>query len=355
MSGGVDSAVALLKAGPDAVGVTLQALARLKGPDAERACCSPAAVIAAREACHRAGRSARHARSARGVPARVVEPFVAGYASRRDANPCIRCNGSFRFAELLAFADRVGAAKLATGHYARIVERDGGCCLREPSTTDEGSELHARGGRPGVARAAMVPARRADQGGDARRGAAAGLAAASRAESQEACFLGRRRLPALSRAQGARAAARGASSTRPATEVGSHEGFWHFTPGQRRGLGVSAAEPAVCDRVRREPRTPSLSARARRWHGHASRSRDACHAGATRVEAKLRYRSPAVPATVEATPRGFEADPRRAGLRRRPRAGGGPLRRGRDRRFRSHHLDRPPTKTRPRAPRLLSQ
>src|SRR5437899_3600451 len=55
MSGGVDSAVALLRAGPGAVGVTLRLWLDPAGPDAERACCSPAAVIAAREACHARG------------------------------------------------------------------------------------------------------------------------------------------------------------------------------------------------------------------------------------------------------------------------------------------------------------
>src|SRR5580765_1911671 len=55
MSGGVDSAVALLRAGPAAVGVTLRLWLDPAGPDAERACCSPAAVIAAREACHARG------------------------------------------------------------------------------------------------------------------------------------------------------------------------------------------------------------------------------------------------------------------------------------------------------------
>ena len=125
MSGGVDSAVTLLKAGPDAVGVTLRLWLDPNGPDSERACCSPSAVIAARESCH-----------ARGLPhvtldlreefrRAVVTPFVRGYARGETPNPCIRCNGGFRFAELLSFARRVGATALATGHYARIVERDG--------------------------------------------------------------------------------------------------------------------------------------------------------------------------------------------------------------------------------------
>src|SRR5438552_8079077 len=114
MSGGVDSAVALLRAGPDAVGVTLRLWLDPDGPDAERACCAPAAVIAARETCH-----------ALGIPhvtldlrdefrRAVVEPFVRGYARGETPNPCIRCNGSFRFGELLAFADRAGAGRLAT-------------------------------------------------------------------------------------------------------------------------------------------------------------------------------------------------------------------------------------------------
>src|SRR3954449_13389672 len=125
MSGGVDSAVALLKAGPQAVGVTLRLWLDPAGPDADRACCSPDAVLAARAACH-----------ARGIPhvtldlreefrRAVVTPFVRGYARGETPNPCTRCNGSFRFAELAAFAERAGAARLSTGHYARIVEHRG--------------------------------------------------------------------------------------------------------------------------------------------------------------------------------------------------------------------------------------
>src|SRR5213079_2203516 len=125
MSGGVDSAVALLRAGPDAIGVTLRLWLDPSGPDADRACCSPEAVLAARATCH-----------ARGLPdvtldlreefrRAIVEPFVRGYSRGETPNPCIRCNGSFRFAELLAFVRRAGAARLATGHYARVVDHRG--------------------------------------------------------------------------------------------------------------------------------------------------------------------------------------------------------------------------------------
>src|SRR5438270_8567911 len=120
MSGGVDSAVAVLRYAPNAVGVTLRLWLDPEGPDAERACCSPEAVLAARETCHRLGlphvtldlrEEFRHA---------VVTPFVRGYARGETPNPCIRCNGGFRFAELLSFTKRAGCDRLATGHYARV-------------------------------------------------------------------------------------------------------------------------------------------------------------------------------------------------------------------------------------------
>src|ERR671934_1265161 len=129
MSGGVDSAVALLRAGPDAVGVTLRLWLDPKGPDAERACCSPEAVLAARATCHELGLPHVTLDLRDRFRSAVVEPFVRAYARGETPNPCTRCNGGFRFAELLAFARRAGAARLATGHYARIVERGRGLLL----------------------------------------------------------------------------------------------------------------------------------------------------------------------------------------------------------------------------------
>src|SRR4030095_13567580 len=94
-------------------------------PDAERACCSPEAVIAARETCHALGLPHVTLDLREEFRKAVVAPFVEGYAAGLTPNPCSRCNGDFRFAALLDFADRAGAAVLWTGHYARIAERDG--------------------------------------------------------------------------------------------------------------------------------------------------------------------------------------------------------------------------------------
>src|SRR5712691_8728936 len=102
MSGGVDSAVALLRFAPDAVGVTLRLWLDPNGPDAERACCSPEAVLAARATCHALGVPHVTLDLREEFRRAVVGPFVRGYARGETPNPCIRCNGSFRFAELVS-------------------------------------------------------------------------------------------------------------------------------------------------------------------------------------------------------------------------------------------------------------
>src|SRR6266566_2962879 len=189
MSGGVDSAVALLRSAPHAIGVTLRLWLDPDGPDAERACCSPDSVIAARETCHRLGLPHVTLDLREEFRRAVVEPFIRGYARGETPNPCTRCNGGFRFAELLAFARRAGAARLATGHYARIVEH-------------RGRRLLARGADPAKDQSYMLarldpreldriwfPLGEQDKAETRAEAARAGLDAAHRAESQEACFL----------------------------------------------------------------------------------------------------------------------------------------------------------------------
>src|SRR5262249_31463303 len=158
MSGGVDSAVALLRSLPNALGVTLRLWLDPAGPDSERACCSPESVIAARETCHRLGVPHVTLDLREEFRRAVVTPFVRGYARGETPNPCTRCNGGFRFAELLAFARRAGADRLATGHYARVVERDGRLLLARGTdpAKDQSYMLAALDPRP-LARVAFPP------------------------------------------------------------------------------------------------------------------------------------------------------------------------------------------------------
>jgi tRNA-specific 2-thiouridylase len=303
MSGGVDSAVALLRAGPAAIGVTLRLWIDPDAPDSERACCSPEAVIAARETCHRLGLPHVTLDARESFRAAIVQPFVDAYARGETPNPCTRCNGSFRFAQLLAFARRAGAARLATGHYARIVEHRGRSLLaRAVDPQKDQSYMLARldPRHLGQIWFPLGEQTKEETRAEAER---AGLAVARRAESQEACFLGggdyRNFLErhGLSPREGRVVDESGAS-------VGTHQGFWRFTPGQRRGLGVSTGRPAFA--VESDPATNTVvvgprASLARREVTASGR----LFASVTRSDAKLRYRSPAVAADVEATADGF--------------------------------------------------
>jgi tRNA-uridine 2-sulfurtransferase len=303
MSGGVDSAVALLESGDQAVGVTLRLWLDPHGPDSERACCSPSAVLDARRLCHSLRiphvtldlrEAFRHA---------VVEPFVAGYARGETPNPCIRCNGGFRFAELLAFAHRIGASRLATGHYARIVERDGRTLLaRGRDLSKDQSYMLAR---LDPRRLDRVVFPLGDRSKDETRAiaAAAGLAVASRPESQEACFLAGADYRDFLARQGL-VPLPGPIVDENGKTLGGHDGYWRFTPGQRRGIGVAAPEPLYVLDAR--PSTNTVRVVPRRALGRRRVSvRGRLFAPARRVEVKLRYRSPGVPSTVEPTASGF--------------------------------------------------
>jgi tRNA-uridine 2-sulfurtransferase len=303
MSGGVDSAVALLRAGPHAIGVTLRLWLDPRGPDAERACCSPEAVVAARETCH-----------ARGLPhvtldlrdefrRAVVDPFVRAYARGETPNPCIGCNGSFRFAELVAFARRAGAARLATGHYARTRMHRGRLLLARAA--DPAKDQSYMLGRidPRLLERIWFPLGEQTKDETRAEAAAAGLAAARRRDSQEACFLAGGDYRDFLERNGLTAAA-GAIVDEDGGELGRHDGYWRFTPGQRRGLGVSAPEPlyalrtvAASNTVVVGPRE-ALAVREVQVRGRLNVEADA-------VEAKLRHASPPVPARVTATESGF--------------------------------------------------
>ena len=305
MSGGVDSAVALLRAGPKAVGVTLRLWIDPEGPDVERACCSPEAVIAARRTCHRLGVPHVTIDARKEFLRAIVEPFVRGYARGETPNPCIRCNGFFRFGRLLQFARQAGAARMATGHYARIVEHEGRRLLARAADADKDQSYMLARLDPRVLDRVWFPL--GEQTKDETRAEArrAGLEAAGRSESQEACFLGgddyrtflaRHGLPTED----------GAVEDEAGALLGSHQGFWRFTPGQRKGLGVSTGAPVYA--LRTDPTRNAVVAGPRESLARTRvRAEGRLFVPADRVDVKLRYRSPAVPASIAPRSRGFEA------------------------------------------------
>jgi tRNA-specific 2-thiouridylase len=260
-------------------------------------------VIAARETCH-----------ARGLPhvtldlreefrRAVVAPFVRGYARGETPNPCSRCNGSFRFAELLAFAERAGASRLATGHYARIVEHRGRRLLARARQPDKDQTYMLARLDPRFLDRIWFPLGEQTKDETRAEAARAGLAVAGRKESQEACFLGGGDYRDFLGRHGV-AEADGEIVDEHGRQLGRHGGFWRFTTGQRRGLGVSAAQPLYVLRTDADANTVVVGPRESLAIETIS-ARGRLYVRVNRAEVKWRYRSPAVPAAVEETEHGF--------------------------------------------------
>lgn len=306
MSGGVDSAVALLRAAPNAIGVTLRLWQDPAAPHAERACCSPAAVAAARSTCHALGLPHVTLDLREEFRRAVVQPFAESYEAGETPNPCIRCNGAFRFDELLSFVSRAGAEALWTGHYARVVERDGTLLVaRGADARKDQSYMLATLSSAALARV-RFPLGAQSKAETRLEAARAGLAAAGRAESQEACFLGGGDYRGFLKRHGLRSED-GEIVDEHGQVLGAHEGYWRFTAGQRRGLGVVADRPLYVLRTDRETNSvvvgprESLAVRRVVVDGRL-------YVPVSRCAVKLRYGSSPVRASVAHSNGGFALD-----------------------------------------------
>jgi tRNA-uridine 2-sulfurtransferase len=246
MSGGVDSAAAAqlaLDAGDEVVAVTLE-LWSDPGTDGEKSCCSPQAVRGARDLAHGMGIPHITLDLRERFRAEVVDTFLDGYAAGRTPNPCVRCNGEVRFDAMLDVAESLGAARLATGHYARIARDERGPLIRAAADPRKDQTYMLAKLDPGLLDRLSFPL-----GGltkDAVRALAreAGLPVADKRESQDLCFvagLGGRAF--LQRHGGPRLRKPGDIVDRGGNVLGRHDGQHNYTVGQRRGLNVSSPEP----------------------------------------------------------------------------------------------------------------
>jgi len=257
MSGGVDSSVAaarLLDAGHDVVGVTLHLWDYEEHPGGRShgRCCAPEDQYDARRVADALGfphftfdRRALFAQT-------VVEPFVEAYLSGETPSPCTACNRGVKLGELFALADRLGATKVATGHYARIVRRPGEVprlAMGTDAAKDQSYFLYAS---PRAWLDCLVfPLGESTKGEVRAEALTRRLPGAAKGESQELCFVG-----AGAHAYADFVAERAASRVRPGPivdeggrVVGAHEGVHRFTIGQRKGLGVALGSPAFVTRI----------------------------------------------------------------------------------------------------------
>src|SRR6516164_1764729 len=253
MSGGVDSSVtaALLKTeGFEVVGVTLQLYDHGAATHRKGACCAGQDIHDARAVAARIGIPHYVLDYEDRFREAVIDRFAESYVAGETPVPCVECNQSIKFRDLLATAQELGARVLATGHYvasralpdgrralyrARDAERDQSYFLF--ATTQQQLDL---------LRFPLGERTKAETRELARR---FGLAVADKHDSQDICFVPTGRYTDVIERLRPGAAEPGEIVDLAGRVLGRHEGIIHFTVGQRRGLGVAASHPLYVVRL----------------------------------------------------------------------------------------------------------
>ena len=301
MSGGVDSAVAALlerERGAEVVGVTVKLWADPE-TDGAKACCSPEAVLGARGLAHSLGIPHFTLDLEEEFRRRVVGRFVSGYAAGSTPNPCVLCNGEVRIAAMVDLAERLGAERLITGHYARIVEDADGPLLASAADEAKDQSYMLAALPPELLRRLDFPLTELTKPEVREIAARHGLAVARKAESQDLCFLAGQGKRGFLRRHGGLTDNDGAVLDGSGRAVGRHRGHHNFTVGQRRGIGVSAPEPLYVLATDAAANTVTVGTRAE-LETRSVQIRDAIlHRDGGRVDAvRLRYHSRALPASI---------------------------------------------------------
>lgn len=243
MSGGVDSSVAavlLQRRGARVLGLTMKNFCYSEAETTERSCCSVSHMLDARGVCDQLGIPHFVLDTTADFGRRVMDRFVAEYEAGRTPNPCVDCNQSVRFPQLVAKARELGADLVATGHYARLGrDADGRSYVRRPRDAAKDQSYFLSGvSEPCLARS-VFPLGELTKAEVRMLGREIGLEVAEKPESQEICFL-----PDGDRARflAERAAPRpGPVVDANGAVLGAHSGIGNFTVGQRRHLGVDTA------------------------------------------------------------------------------------------------------------------
>lgn len=244
MSGGVDSSVVaglLAEAGHDVVGVTLQLYDHGAAVGRKGACCAGQDIHDAKRVADRLGIPHYVIDAEARFRAAVMQDFADSYAAGETPVPCVRCNQSVKFGDLLALAADLGADRLATGHYVRRVDGTGGAELHRAvdGARDQSWFLFATT-RGQLERTIFPLGGMADKDAVRTEAARLGLAVARKPDSQDICFV-----PAGSYADVVAklrpdAMAPGEIVDEAGAVLGTHDGIARYTVGQAKRLGLAA-------------------------------------------------------------------------------------------------------------------
>lgn len=230
LSGGVDSSTAahlLLQQGFDVTGIIL----RLK-PDS----LADADIADARRIADAIGIEL-HVLDRREIFKKsVIEPFVSEYLAARTPNPCVECNAAIKFGVMLDYALEIGCDGIATGHYAKIEEKDGRFLLKRSESTKDQSYFLYRLNQFQLAHS-MFPLEGMEKEKIREIAEKADLPVAKKGDSQEICFVPNDDYIAYLSAMGI-SSPKGNFIDKSGNILGTHNGIINYTIGQRKGLGA---------------------------------------------------------------------------------------------------------------------
>lgn len=249
MSGGVDSSVAaalLVRQGYEVIGMTMQLWDYgSRKPGHAGRCCASEDIEDARKVAHHLNIPFYAINFQKQFRQLVVEPFMDDYLNGRTPSPCVNCNSGLKFHELVRVGHRLGSAKVATGHYARVQQdpESGRFVLLKARDLHKDQSYFLFNLTQDQLSSAQFPLGELTKSEVRDLAREMNLPVAEKPESQELCFLQgepqgsfiQRHIPNLATA--------GRMVDTHGHDVTEHPGVHHFTIGQRRGLGVAAGEP----------------------------------------------------------------------------------------------------------------
>src|ERR1700692_2414943 len=257
MSGGVDSSVTaalLAEAGYDVVGITLQLYDHGAATHRKGACCAGRDIHDARAVAARIGIPHYVLDYESRFKEAVIDRFAESYVAGETPVPCVECNQSIKFRDLLQTARELGAAVLATGHYVASRALPDGSRARYRARETERDQSYflfaTTRAQLDLLRFPLGDRTKAETRELARR---FGLAGADKQDSQDICLVPTGHDAETIERLRPGAAGPGEIVDLDGRALGRHDGIIHFTVGQRRGLGIATGSPPFRVGLRRSP------------------------------------------------------------------------------------------------------